>query len=100
MHFPIRTSPSTDAVPSGRIPYDIHAPALLRHIVQSEEAFDELCSTGRIVPNPAPAAPGKEEAYSWLYRRLGIQFVVKYCAARRFTTSVVTFSMRWLSIHC
>lgn len=32
--------------------------------------------------------------------RLGFQFVVKYCVARRFTSSVVTFSMRWLSIHC
>ena len=70
MHFPIRTSPSTDAFPPGRIPYDIHAPALLLHTVQTEEAFDELCSTGRIVPNPALASPHRADAYSWMYRQM------------------------------
>ncbi|ALO67025.1 hypothetical protein AS189_11625 [Arthrobacter alpinus] len=70
MHFPIRTSPSAHAVPKGRIPYAIQAPVLLLHTVQSEAAFDELCSTGRIVPNPALAAPTKEDAYSWLYRQM------------------------------
>lgn len=38
--------------------------------MQSEAAFDELCSTGRIVPNTALADPGKAGAYSWLYRQM------------------------------
>ncbi|MET3721771.1 hypothetical protein ABIB27_003647 [Arthrobacter sp. UYEF21] len=69
-HFPIRTSPSTHAIPAGRIAYDIHAPVLLLQTVQSVEAYDELCATGRIVPNPSQATPRMADAYTWIYRQM------------------------------
>ncbi|RAN69588.1 hypothetical protein B5P43_35545 [Bacillus sp. SRB_336] len=68
--FPSALRPAPTPCQKGRIPYDIQAPVLLLHTVQSEEAFEELCTTGRIVPKPALAAPGKEDAYSWLYRQM------------------------------
>ncbi|MFF1831156.1 DUF3841 domain-containing protein [Paenarthrobacter sp. NPDC058040] len=71
MRFPVRSVPVGEAVPPGRMGYDLHAPVLLLHTIQSADAFDELVATGRIVPDPARAEPAFAEAYGWMLDRMG-----------------------------
>ncbi|WP_138418748.1 DUF3841 domain-containing protein [Sinomonas gamaensis] len=66
MTFPIRTARRGDAVLPGRIGYDTTAPVLLLHTVQTEEALLELLDTGRLIPDPARAMEGYDDAYAWL----------------------------------
>ncbi|MFH5878221.1 DUF3841 domain-containing protein [Arthrobacter sp. NA-172] len=70
MKFPIRTARRDRAVPPGRIPNDIGSSVLLLHTLQAEEAFEELLSTGRIVPDPSRADPDFEDAYAWMFRQM------------------------------
>ncbi|MGT2461121.1 DUF3841 domain-containing protein [Sinomonas atrocyanea] len=71
MPFPIRTAPRAEAVPPGRVGYDITAPVLLLHTVQTAEALEELVSTGRLVPDPALAYGEYTRAYAWMTRQMG-----------------------------
>lgn len=57
MQFPIRTARRDSSLPPGRIAYDIRSSILLLHTFQTEGAFEELLSTGRIAPDPARAEP-------------------------------------------
>ncbi len=68
--FPIREACPADAVPPGRIGYDISADQLLLHTLQSEEAFDALCSAGVLVSDPSRVDPFLVDAYDWLYRQM------------------------------
>jgi hypothetical protein len=70
MQFPIRTARRDSAVPPGRIAYDIGASILLLHTFQTEDAFEELLSTGRIAPDPARAEPDFADAYAWMFRQM------------------------------
>ncbi len=70
MNFPIRAALRSAAVPPGRIPYDIGAPVLLLHTIQTEDAFDELMSTGRLLPDPRRAEPEFVDAYAWMLRQM------------------------------
>ena len=49
--FPIRTARRAEAVPPGRVGYDLSAPVLLLHTVQTTDGVEELMSTGRLVPD-------------------------------------------------
>lgn len=73
MPFPIRTARRADAVPPGRLGYDLAAPVLLLHTAQGAEAFEELLSTGRLVPDPAQAYPDYAEAYAWMLRQMELR---------------------------
>jgi hypothetical protein len=68
--FPISEACPADAVPPGRIGYDISADQLLLHTLQSEEAFDALCSAGVLVSDPSRIDPYLVDAYAWLYRQM------------------------------
>lgn len=68
--FPISEACPADAVPPGRIGYDISADRLLLHTIQSEEAFDALCSAGVLVSDPSRIDPYLVDAYNWLYRQM------------------------------
>jgi hypothetical protein len=70
MQFPIRTAHRDSALPPGRIAYDIGAPVLLLHTLQSEDAFEELLFTGRIAPDPARFEPDFADAYAWMFRQM------------------------------
>ena len=69
--FPIRAASRSEAVPSGRVGYDLSAPALLLHTVQAAEALEEILATGRLVPDPANASPDYTQAYAWMLRQMG-----------------------------
>ncbi|WP_415854147.1 DUF3841 domain-containing protein [Sinomonas sp. G460-2] len=71
MTFPIRTARRDAAVPPGRIGYNITTPTMLLHTVQTADALDELLETGRLVPNPARAMEGYDDAYAWLTGHMG-----------------------------
>jgi hypothetical protein len=67
---PIRTAPRAAAVPPGRLHYDITAPVLLLHTVQTADALEELVSTGRLVPDPCRAEADYAQAYAWMLRQM------------------------------
>jgi hypothetical protein len=69
--FPIRAASRAAAVPPGRVGYDITAPVLLLHTVQTAEALEELVSKGRLVPDPARAYGAYTRAYAWMARQMG-----------------------------
>lgn len=66
MPFPIRNARAADAVPAGRVPYDLHAPELLLHTIQTADAFDKLAANGILIPDPAKAEADYGEAYAWM----------------------------------
>jgi len=68
--FPIRRSSPTNAVPAGRIGYDLTAEGLLLHTFQTEEAFEELLSTGRLLPDPRLPESDFSDAYDWMLRQM------------------------------
>ena len=70
MPFPIRTARRGAAVLPGRLPYDLSAPTLLLHTIQTAAAFEELLFAGRLVPDPAKAEPEFADAYSWMLRQM------------------------------
>lgn len=70
MPFAVRTAPAASAVPAGRVPYDLRAPELLLHTIQTAEAFDELTANGLLVPDPARAESDYAEAYVWMLRQM------------------------------
>lgn len=69
--FPIRTATRAEAVPPGRVGYDLSAPYLLLHTVQATEGLEELLATGRLVPDPANACADYTQAYAWMLRQMG-----------------------------
>jgi hypothetical protein len=50
--------------------YDLSADRLLLHTIQTEEAFEELLSTGRLVPDISRAEPLHADAYDWMFRQM------------------------------
>lgn len=70
MNFPIRSARRAFSVPPGRIGYNIQAPTLLLHTVQTSAAFDELLATGKLVPDASLAEPEFEDAYAWMLRQM------------------------------
>lgn len=68
--FPIRTARPADALPRGRIGYDISSDRLLLHTIQTEAAFEALLSTGALVPDNSLAEPSYADAYSWMLRQM------------------------------
>lgn len=68
--FPIRSARPTDAVPKGRISYDISADRLLLHTIQTAEAFDSLLSTGVLEPDSSLSEPHFADAYGWMARQM------------------------------
>jgi Domain of unknown function (DUF3841) len=68
--FPIKKARPADAVPRGRIGYDISADRLLLHTIQTGEAFDALLSTGALVPDNSLAEPFHADAYALMLRQM------------------------------
>ncbi|WP_460662499.1 DUF3841 domain-containing protein [Kribbella swartbergensis] len=68
--FPIRVSKAEQAVPRGRMGYDLRADRLLLHTVQTAEAFDALLSTGSLIADPARAEQDFADAYEWMLRQM------------------------------
>jgi hypothetical protein len=50
--------------------YNISADHLLLHTIQTEEAFEELLSTGVLVPDRSRSEPLYAEAYDWMFRQM------------------------------
>lgn len=59
----IKKARPAEAVPRGRMGYDLSADRLLLHTIQTEEAFEGLLSTGVLVPDPSRAEPFHADAY-------------------------------------
>jgi hypothetical protein len=68
--FPITKARPADAVPAGRMGYNLSAEKLLLHTIQPQEVFDELVSTGIFVSDPSRVEPLHADAYGWLYRQM------------------------------
>jgi len=68
--FPVRQGSPAEAVPRGRMGYDLDAGCLLLHTVQAAEAFEELCATGTLRPDPALADPLFADAYDFMCRQM------------------------------
>jgi hypothetical protein len=81
LKFPITKASPADAVPAGRIGYDISAEHLLLHTIQTAEAFDTLCSAGVLVSDPSRIDPFHVEAYDWLYLQMAARLTATGCGA-------------------
>ncbi|WP_457974604.1 hypothetical protein [Arthrobacter sp. D1-17] len=68
--LPIKKARSAEAVPKGRMGYDLAAERLLLHTIQSEEAFEGLLSTGALEPDSSRAEPLHADAYGRMYRQM------------------------------
>lgn len=68
--YPIRSAVPDQAVPRGRIGYDLEADVLLLHTIQRAAAFEELLTTGRLRPDPLLADPMWPDAYDWMLRMM------------------------------
>ncbi|WP_369046773.1 DUF3841 domain-containing protein [Sinomonas sp. P10A9] len=68
MSIPVSRARPAAAVPPGRIPYDLNAPVMLLHTMQSGEAFRELESTGHLTADPSRAHYA--EPYAWMYEQM------------------------------
>ncbi|MFE4227033.1 hypothetical protein ACFRJ8_03980 [Arthrobacter sp. NPDC056886] len=64
--LPITNARATDAVPRGRIGYDLSAERLLLHTIQTQDAVDALLSGGVLVPDSSLAEPLYADAYAWM----------------------------------
>lgn len=78
--FPIREARRCRAVPDGRLGYDLDAPVMLLHTVQSAEVFDLLCSDGRYEPDLSRALEGDGgqwaefvDAYHWMSTQMSLR---------------------------
>jgi hypothetical protein len=68
--FPIRDAEPEQAVPAGRMGYDLDAERLLLHTIQSVEAFEALLTRGTLTPDPDLADDEFADAYDWMYRMM------------------------------
>ncbi|WP_159632650.1 DUF3841 domain-containing protein [Arthrobacter sp. 8AJ] len=68
--FSVARSRADRAVPGGRVGYDLTASRLLLHTFQTEDAFEELLSTGQLLPDPDLAEPLFADAYAWMFREM------------------------------
>lgn len=75
--FPIKKARPADAVPRGRMGYDLSAERLLLHTVQTEEAFEGLVSAGVLVADPSRIEPFHADAYGWMYRQMAAHLPTK-----------------------
>lgn len=75
--FPITTAHPADAVPKGRISYDISADSVLLHTIQTGAAFEALLTTGVLVPDNALAEPLYADAYAWMYRQMATRLATE-----------------------
>ncbi|MEU4822874.1 DUF3841 domain-containing protein [Actinomadura sp. NPDC023710] len=71
MHpFPVRDAEPEQAVPAGRMGYDLDTERLLLHTVQSAEAFEVLLTTGTLTTDPDLAEAEFRDAYDWIHRMM------------------------------
>lgn len=68
--IPFRSAPPEQAIPPGRIGYDLDAPILLLHTIQTGVAYERLLSDGVLRPSPELAATEWPEAYAWMNRMM------------------------------
>lgn len=68
--FSVRNAAPADALPAGRIGYDPSADRLLLHTIQTEEAVEELLSTGQLRPNASLTDPRFADAYKWMQAQM------------------------------
>ena len=73
MGFAVRNAVADNAVPAGRINYDINGDVLLLHTVQTVTALDEILRSGRLVPDPQLADPAYSAAYDWMLRQMRLR---------------------------
>lgn len=66
----VRNAAPADALPAGRMGYDLSADRLLLHTIQTEDAVEELLSTGQLRPNTSLAAPWFADAYGWMHAQM------------------------------
>ncbi|WP_307297502.1 DUF3841 domain-containing protein [Microbacterium natoriense] len=69
--FPIRSARAEQAVPPGRVGFDLDADVLLLHTIQANAAVDELRKNGVLRPRPEHTASEWPEAYAWMNRMMG-----------------------------
>src|SRR4051794_14917070 len=65
----LRSSSAAQALPAGRIGYDLEAPVLLLHTFAPPDAFEELRRNGVLRADPDRAEPDFAAAYAWLRER-------------------------------
>jgi hypothetical protein len=68
--FSVRNAAPADALPAGRIGYDLSSDRLLLHTIQTEDAVEELLSTGQLRPNASLADPWFADAYTWMHAQM------------------------------
>lgn len=66
----LRKAHAAEALPPGRVGYDLSAPVLLLHTIQSADAFDVLASTSRMTADPGHAEREFGDAYAWMGRQM------------------------------
>ena len=73
MGFAVRSAVADNAVPAGRISYNINGDVLLLHTVQTVTALEEILRSGRLVPDPQLADPAYSAAYDWMLRKMTLR---------------------------
>ncbi|MGI5203879.1 DUF3841 domain-containing protein [Spirillospora sp. CA-108201] len=68
--LPLRDAEPEQAVPAGRVGYDLDADRLLLHTVQSAEAFEALLTRGTLTTDPDLAVKEFADAYDWIHRMM------------------------------
>lgn len=66
----LREARPEEAVPAGRMGFDLDADRLLLYTLQSPAAFGTLNATGVLRPDPGLAESDFAEAYDWMYRQM------------------------------
>ena len=80
--FSVRNAAPADALPAGRIGYDPSADRLLLHTIQTEDAVEELLSTGQLRPHASFADPWLADAYQWMQAQMATSWSMT-CSNRR-----------------
>jgi len=70
VRFPVRSAVADQAVPPGRLGYNIGADVLLLHTIQNAAALEKLLGLGRLLPNPALSDAACTDAYDWMLRQM------------------------------
>ncbi|GHG60651.1 hypothetical protein GCM10012320_35320 [Sinomonas cellulolyticus] len=70
MAFPIRRCHVGEALPPGRMGYDLSAPVLLLHTRQTPEVLRQLLETGRFTPDRSHVDEWYHGPYDWMLRKM------------------------------
>lgn len=68
--FPFRSARAEQAVPPGRVGYDLDADVLLLHTIQTKAAVEELMRNGVLRPGPEHIGSEWPSAYAWMNRMM------------------------------